>query len=209
MAYDSPWDNVCDCDCVFSYSTILTALFSPNVLALNVVHTLVGSFIMLTVSIAVAGLLLYYFHLSTKRIALASSREGLQGKDTGAGWGVIFASFILTVIYLPLSTVSVHALLWSEDFWVVPNPYTNATTLPPSLPSLGPASEFRDPLDFCYTTTMIKNQINFAPLLVILAVLTFIFVRSRNFAPPSHRTFADQWPCCSLLYGFQFALPSS
>jgi hypothetical protein len=133
---------------------------------------------------ALAGILLYYFHVSTKRIAQASSREGLQGKDTSAGWGVIFTSFILTVIYLPLSTIAVHALLWSEDFWVVPNPYINATSLPPSLPPLGPSSEFRDPLDFCYATTMSKNQINFAPVLVILAVLTFVFVRIGNSSLP-------------------------
>ncbi|KAF8521485.1 hypothetical protein JB92DRAFT_3082021 [Gautieria morchelliformis] len=129
----------------------------PNVLALNLGNTLVGSVILLIVFMTLSGLLLYYFHVSTKSIALASSREGLQGKDTGAGWGIIFTSFVLTVFYLPLSTLAVHALLWSQDFWV-----------------LGPPSQFRDPLDFCYTTTMSKNEINFAPMVVILAALTFI-----------------------------------
>lgn len=150
---------------------------SPNVLALNFSTTLVESFILLTVLMTLSGLLLYYFYVSTARVALASSREGLQGKDAGAGWGIVFTSFTLTLIYLPLSTIAVHALLWSDDFWVVDNPYVNATTFPPNIPPLGPASEFRDPLDFCYTTTMRKNEINFAPAVVILSALTFVFVR--------------------------------
>ena len=149
----------------------------PNVLALNLGHTLLESFILLIVFMTLSGFLLYYFHVSTKRIALASTREGFQGKDTGAGWCIIFTSFALTLFYLPLSTLSVHVLLWSQDLWVVPNPYVNASSLPPSLPPLGPPSQFRDPLDFCYTTTMSKNQINFAPMVVILAALTFVFVR--------------------------------
>ncbi|KAF8585532.1 hypothetical protein K439DRAFT_1560810 [Ramaria rubella] len=148
----------------------------PNVLALNLSYTLVESFILLIVLMSCSGLLLYYFHVSTTRIALASTREGLQGQDTSSSWGIIFASFVLTLIYLPLSTITVHALLWSQDFWVIPNPYLNATSLPPSLPPLGPSSEFRDPLDFCYTTTMNKNEINFAPAVVALAALTFVFL---------------------------------
>jgi len=155
------------------------AINSPNVLALNLSTTLVESFVLLIVLMAVSGLLLYYFHFVTARVALAFSREGLQGKkDTGAGWGVVFASFTLTLIYLPLSTIVVHALLWSEDFWAVDNPYVNATTFPPDIAPLGPSSQFHDPLDFCYTTTMRKNEINFAPAIVILSALTFVFVRN-------------------------------
>lgn len=80
-------------------------------------------------------------------------------------------SFLLTAIYLPLSTMAIHVLVWSDDLWVVPNPYTNATTFPPVLPPLGPSDEFRDPLDFCWTTTMERNEINWAPVVVIIAVV--------------------------------------
>jgi hypothetical protein len=185
--------------------------FSPNVLALNLGNTLVGSVVVLIVFTTLSGFLLYYFHVSTKRIALVSSREGLQGKDTGAGWGIIFTTFVLTVLYLPLSTITVHALLWSQEFWVVANPYTNATIFPPSLPKLGPPSQFRDPLDFCYTTTMSKNEINFAPMVVILAALTFICVRSHTFFfPPSYRGFLDiSGDIYSSPYGFQSDSPWS
>ena len=86
-------------------------------------------------------------------------------------------SFVLTVLYLPLSTMSMHVLVWSDDLWVVPNPYTNSSVNPPDLPPLGPADEFLGPLDFCYTTTMKRNELNYAPVLVILAVTSLIGVR--------------------------------
>jgi len=80
------------------------------------------------------------------------------------------------VIYLPLSTMSVHVLVWSEEVWAIPNPYRNATSFPPILPPLGPSNEYRDPLDFCWTTTMKRNEINLAPVFIVLSALAFIFV---------------------------------
>ncbi|KAG6849513.1 hypothetical protein H0H93_007867 [Arthromyces matolae] len=89
-------------------------------------------------------------------------------------------SLIFLVIYMTIAagllTMAVHVLVWSQDLWVVPNPYANATSYPPDLPPLGPANEYRDPLDFCWTTTMRRNQINYAPFVVILAALVFIFL---------------------------------
>jgi hypothetical protein len=29
----------------------------------------------------------------------------------------MFISFALIILYLPMSTMAVHALVWSEDFW--------------------------------------------------------------------------------------------
>ena len=86
-------------------------------------------------------------------------------------------SLVLTVLYLPLSTMAMHVVVWSDDLWVVPNPYTNVTVNPADLPPLGPPAEFRSPLDFCYTTTMKRNELNYAPILVILALLSLIGVR--------------------------------
>ena len=70
--------------------------------------------------------------------------------------------------------MAVHILVWSDDLWVVPNPYVNATTFPPEVTPLGPADEFRNPLDFCYTTTMLRNEINYAPAVVVIAVICFL-----------------------------------
>jgi hypothetical protein len=124
-----------------------------------------------------AGLLLYYFHISTAFTITQDVVEGLQAPQTGSGWGLLIVSFVLTILYLPLSTIAVHALVWSEDFWVVANPYVNATSNPPEVPPLGPTSEFRPPLDFCYTTTMKLTEVNAAPAIVIMAAFVFAFVR--------------------------------
>jgi hypothetical protein len=85
-------------------------------------------------------------------------------------------TFLLTIIYLPLSTMAVHVLVWSSDLWATPNPYTNAATFPPVVPPLGPTSEYRDPLDFCWTTTMKRNEINYAPALVIISLFVVVSV---------------------------------
>lgn len=124
-----------------------------------------------------AGVLLYIFMRMTAACCSVVIPEGLQPttylKNT---WAVVLTSFTLTVIYLPLSTMAVHVLIWSDDLWAVPNPYTNATSFPPAVLPLGPSDEYRDPLDFCYTTTMLRNEINWAPVAVILALICFLGV---------------------------------
>ena len=124
-----------------------------------------------------AGVFLYLFHRATSPCLQYSKFEGFQTQDKrNSGWSIIFATSMLTIIYLPLSTMAVHVITWSDDLWAVPNPYTNATTSPPVVAPLGPADEYRDPLDFCYTTTMKKNEINFGPIIVIMAIVIFVGV---------------------------------
>jgi len=104
--------------------------------------------------------------------------EGLQQSGTqGSQWGIVIVTFLLTILYLPLSTMSLHVLVWSEELWAIQNPYVNSTVFPPVVPPLGPTSEFRDPLDFCWTTTMKRNELNFAPVIMVLSAVTFFFVR--------------------------------
>jgi hypothetical protein len=79
--------------------------------------------------------------------------------------------------------MAVHVIVWSEELWPIPNPYKNANaTLNadglPVLEPLGPVEEFRDPLDFCWTTTMKRNEVNYAAVIVILAVVAVGFVSS-------------------------------
>ncbi|KAH9178928.1 hypothetical protein EDB89DRAFT_2172217 [Lactarius sanguifluus] len=143
----------------------------PNILALNFATTLVQSLIFLVIFMGLSGLLLYAFHTSTAPCKRYSSLEGFQQPDRSSGRSIVITSFLLTVVYLPLSTLAVHVITWSDDLWAVPNPYLNSTTNPPVVAPLGPPDQFRDPLDFCYTTTMKKNEINFAPLVVISAIM--------------------------------------
>ena len=126
---------------------------------------------------ALAGVLLYCFHISTAPCKRYSRLEGFQQPARSRGRSIVITSFLLTVIYLPLSTMAVHVITWSDDLWPVPNPYLNTTTNPPIVTPLGPSDQFRDPLDFCYTTTMKKNEINFAPAVVIMAILVLSAVR--------------------------------
>ena len=118
------------------------------------------------------------FYRSTVNCDRYNSVEGLQQTESrGRQWGLVLVTFLLTVIYLPLSTMSVRVLVWSDELWPIQNPYENATSYPPVLPPLGPPNEFRDPLDFCWTTTMRRNEVNFAPIFLVLSALVFIFVR--------------------------------
>ncbi|KAJ7487562.1 hypothetical protein B0H11DRAFT_2013877 [Mycena galericulata] len=144
----------------------------PNILALNFVSTVNQSLLFLVLFLTLAVVLLYLFHRASYNYDRYRTFEGLQQSEpTQSRSGIVAITFLLTLIYLPLSTMALHVLVWSSDLWAVPNPYTNATTFPPVVPPLGPSSEYRDPLDFCWTTTMKRDDINFAPALVILSIL--------------------------------------
>lgn len=170
------------------------ARLRPNVLALNFASTVVQSMVFLVIFMVLSSALLFKFYFLSRNCERYRRSEGLQPADPeGKQWGLVVTTFLLTVIYLPLSTMAVHVLVWSDDLWVVSNPYTNATSFPPVVPPLGPSSEYRDPLDFCWTTTMKKNEvritslhvttgltfrlkINFAPAIVILALVAVLSV---------------------------------
>ncbi|KAJ7706220.1 hypothetical protein B0H17DRAFT_919193 [Mycena rosella] len=149
----------------------------PNILALNFVSTVNQSLVFLVLFLLLTVVLLYFFQRASSNYDRYRIVEGLQPVDSPRSRaGLVTITFLLTAIYLPLSTMAVHVLVWSSDLWAVPSPYTNATTFPPVLPPLGPSSEYRDPLDFCWTTTMKRNEINYAPALVILAVIVLGFL---------------------------------
>ncbi|EFI28599.1 hypothetical protein CC1G_13626 [Coprinopsis cinerea okayama7 len=149
----------------------------PNVLALNFASTLVQSLLYLIIFMVLAASLLYHFYRSTLQCKRYTTLEGLQQTETqGRQIGLVLTTFLLTVIYLPLSTMAVHVIVWSEELWPVPNPYTNTTTFPPLVEPLGPSEEFRNPMDFCWTTTMKRNEVNYAPVMVILGAVTFLLL---------------------------------
>lgn len=126
-----------------------------------------------------SGVLLFFFYRATAICTQLGQEEGLRERSSIKNtWTIVLISFTLTVLYLPLSTMALHVLVWSEDLWVVPNPYVNATSLPPQVPPLGPPDQFRDPLDFCWTTTMRKDQVNFSPIVIIIAAACIAGVSS-------------------------------
>lgn len=147
---------------------------SPNVIAFNFGSTFLQSIVFMGIIMTLTTILLYLFWSATNKCEPPDIDEGLPiNSSRKSEWSLIVVSFFLSVMYLPLSTIATHALVWADDFWVVPNPYVNATTDPPQLSPLGPANEFHDPLDFCYTTTMRRNEVNYAPIIVLVSAVTF------------------------------------
>lgn len=86
----------------------------------------------------------------------------------------IFITFVLTTLYMPLSKLALDTVFWSKDYWQVPDPYQGGTIKNPAPPPLGNPMTFRDPLDFCYTTTMRKDEFNFAWIIVPAAGVTLL-----------------------------------
>ncbi|KAG8849341.1 hypothetical protein FRB96_000877 [Tulasnella sp. 330] len=147
----------------------------PNVLALNISALTQSVVVFVIFQLCTLGLVIYFHYQTRVYIHTQPMHEGvfqLPESAKSRGWGLLLVSFLLMVLYLPVSTLTVHALVWTDDFWPVPNPYLNATSFPPILPPLGPPTEYRDPLDFCYTTTMREDSFNWAPFVVICSLVT-------------------------------------
>lgn len=150
--------------------------FRPNFLALNFAKTPTGALVYLLVLMFITLALLSYMLHVTREASRLRIREGFQPPTVPGGLGIIFVTFALMVLYLPLSTMALHVIVWSSDLWVVPDPYINATSLPPVVEPLGPPEQYRDPLDFCWTTTMKRNEVNFAPAVVLCALVVMASV---------------------------------
>lgn len=65
--------------------------------------------------------------------------------------------------------MSLNALVWSDSFWPVPNPY-NDTDFPNFEKSS--SDTMRDPQEFCYVTSMNKEDLNFSPVIIAVALIT-------------------------------------
>ncbi|KAK7064260.1 hypothetical protein R3P38DRAFT_3301834 [Favolaschia claudopus] len=133
-------------------------IFRPNILALNFASTLNQSLVFLVVFLLLTLLLLYSFHRASFHCDRYRIVEGLQQTETlGSRTSLVVITFLLVVLYLPLSALAVHVLVF-----------------PPVVSPLGPANEYKDPLDFCWTTTMRRDEVNWAPVIIILAAFVVI-----------------------------------
>lgn len=86
----------------------------------------------------------------------------------------ILIIFLITSLYVPLSKISIGALAWTSDFWAVENYY--ALQDDPSPSPLGSSEQYRDPLDFCYSTTMRRGSFNWAIPILVVASFTVLVV---------------------------------
>ncbi|KAJ1968787.1 hypothetical protein IWQ62_001032 [Dispira parvispora] len=151
----------------------------PQFISLNWSETWGQAIIFFVLFSVVAFIATFTFRMTKKRVPQADA-EGLEVVT----WNMksrkssrtrnIAIVFTVATLYLPLSKLALEALVWDDKFWPVANPYI--TNDNPSLPSLGPATEFRNAYDFCYTTTMRTNGANAAWAVLLLAVFCILGV---------------------------------
>lgn len=108
--------------CVPSYPSSLLNLLtflltptSPNILALNFFSLLEQKILFLAVFSVIALALTYLFHRWTRTIIYGDQTTNTEGllrvtKKT-SGWGLVLITFVLCVLYLPVSTIAVHGLV--------------------------------------------------------------------------------------------------
>ncbi|KAE8230167.1 hypothetical protein CF326_g4839 [Tilletia indica] len=156
----------------------------PSILALDFVSLLGRAEVFMVLWMVVGGLMLWRFWRITRAYDHNRYVDGFDSRPSaytsparGTKTCYVLLVFGLTTAYIPLTKLAVDTLVWHSDFWVT-NPLAGSSStddLPKELPPLGDSDHFRDPLDFCYTTTMRKDKFNFAWLLLPAAVLTIIF----------------------------------
>lgn len=152
----------------------------PSILALDFVSVFGKAIVFLCAWFLVTIIGLWRFQRMTSSYNPNRNIEGFESQpwiftspSQGTKMANIVIVFILTSLYIPLSKLAIDALAWNSSFWVVENPYANGID-DPNPPSLGPSTQFRDPLDFCWTTTMRRDEFNFAWLVLPLASLVLI-----------------------------------
>ncbi len=63
----------------------------------------------------IASGLLYHFVRVSRHCGRYNQIEGLrQSAPGGRQWGIVVVTFLLTLIYLPMSIMAVHVLVWSD-----------------------------------------------------------------------------------------------
>lgn len=154
----------------------------PAVLGLDLVSVFGYAVVFFIVWIVITALALWRFWRMTKAHNPNKTVEGYDSQGwiyKSASRGTRFANtclvFLLGLLYLPLSKLAVDALVWSSDFWPVPNPYKGGIDDPDPGALLGDPDIWRAPLDFCYTTTMRKDTFNWAYVIVPMAALVIVF----------------------------------
>ncbi|KAF9348830.1 hypothetical protein BGX26_012794 [Mortierella sp. AD094] len=146
----------------------------PAVLSLDFPRALGYGMVFLILFSLICFISLYTFKIMTR----TDPNDDIEGLEVSS-WSLrskkqrietISIVFLLTTLYLPLAKLSFDALVWSDTMWPIPNPYTNVDF--PDLEPLGPSGIYRAPSDFCYVTSMKIQDLNFAYVIIPLAIFT-------------------------------------
>ncbi|PWY99668.1 hypothetical protein BCV70DRAFT_148120, partial [Testicularia cyperi] len=154
----------------------------PAFLGFDLVSVFGYAVIFFLLWIVLTATALFFFWRMTRAYNPNRSVEGFDSQGwiyKSASRGTRLANtclvFVLGLLYLPLSKLAVDALVWSSDFWPVPNPYSGGVDNPAIPPPLGDPDIWRQPMDFCYTTTMRRDAFNWAFVIIPVAALTILF----------------------------------
>ncbi|KPV73435.1 uncharacterized protein RHOBADRAFT_55175 [Rhodotorula graminis WP1] len=126
----------------------------------------------------------------------------------------VAVTFWCSSLFLPLSKLAIGAVTWTDDFWVVENPYDALGVDGPAPAPLGPADMYYAPMDFCWRTTMRRRDgarnINAAYALVPLAVVVLVLLALwfpwrmwqlvRREAPFLYRDYRRKWAAFRSIY---------
>lgn len=153
----------------------------PSFLALDFVSIFGMAIIWLLVWMGIIAIVLLWFWRLSSSYDPNRNVHGYEGQPyifrsskRGNKALNVFLTFVLTSLYMPLSKMALDTLLWSSDYWAVSDPYQGGNVRNPTPPPLGDSNTYRDPLDFCYTTTMRKDEFNYAWVIVPAAGLTIL-----------------------------------
>ncbi|KAG0317912.1 hypothetical protein BGZ97_004670 [Linnemannia gamsii] len=146
----------------------------PAVLSMDFPRVIGYGMIFLFIFGLVCWIALYTFKIMTR----ADPNDDIEGLEVSS-WSLrskkqrmetISIVFLLTTLYLPLAKLSFDALVWSDTMWPISNPYTTSDF--PVLQPLGPSGIYRDPSDFCWVTSMKIQDLNFAYVIIPVAIFT-------------------------------------
>ncbi|KAG9068273.1 hypothetical protein KI688_011868 [Linnemannia hyalina] len=146
----------------------------PAVLSMDFPRAIGYGMIFLFIFGLICWIALYTFKIMTR----ADPNDDIEGLEVSS-WSLrskkqrmetISIVFLLTTLYLPLAKLSFDALVWSDTMWPISNPYTTADF--PVLQPLGPSGIYRDPSDFCWVTSMKIQDLNFAYIIIPVAIFT-------------------------------------
>ena len=104
-------------------------------------------------------------------------RDGIEATRQSwrnSRWWRIWVTFWCTSFYLPLSKLAIGALVFTDDYWPIANPYLATGQNEPDLAPLGPDREYHEPLDFCYRTSMHRDSINLIFIILPIAALVIL-----------------------------------
>jgi hypothetical protein len=151
----------------------------PSFLALDFVSLFGKALLWLCIFLSIALLLLWRFWRTTRTLNPNYSIEGFGSQPwlftsqrMGSKLANILVVFTLSVLYIPLSKLALDTLTWQADFWPADAQAALATGVPALRTDASETTRGTD--DFCWSTTLQRDEFNFAWLLMPLAAITML-----------------------------------